>query len=126
MVRAHFTIRFGDACLPASAAQWVADAEATRAAARTIVQGLMRQYGGDPRLLDAALVISDDDGATLLELSFLDALYMPVEPVADPDRRRPRAPRKAAPTRLSVALGPVRRLAGALGAKMQPLLGPGA
>ncbi|SDM17906.1 hypothetical protein SAMN05216360_10183 [Methylobacterium phyllostachyos] len=125
MVRAHFTIRFGKSCLPASAAQWVADADAARAAARTIVQGLMRQYGGDPRLLDAAIVISDDDGATLMELSFSDALYMPVEPVADPERRRPRAPRKAAPARLSGALGPVRRLASVLGAKMQPLLGPG-
>ena len=101
MVRAHFTIRFGDACLPASAAQWVADADAARASARTIVQGLMRQYGGDPRLLDAAISISDDDGATLLEMSFFDALYMPVEPVTDSDRRRPHAPRKPAPTRRS-------------------------
>ena len=125
MVRAHFTIRLGDACLPASAAQWVADADAARAAARTIVQGLMRQYGGDPRLLGAVIVIADDDGAILLQLSFFDALYMPVEPVADADRRRPHAPRRASPTRLSAALGSVRRLTGVLGAKMPPLLGSG-
>jgi len=120
MVRAHFTIRFGDACLPASAAQWVADADAARAAARMIVQGLMRQYGGDPRLLDAAIVISDDDGATLLELSFSEALYVPVEPVADPDRRmRCVAP----PSRLGAALAPFRKLAGAIGGRMMPLHG---
>ena len=119
MVRAHFTIRLDGASLPASAAQWVADAEAARAVARTIVQGLMRQHGGDPRLLGATMVITDADGATLLELAFFDALYMPVEPVSDLDRR-PRPPRKVGATRLGAALRPVRRLAGALGARIQP------
>ena len=38
-------------------------------------------------------VITDDDGAVLLEMSFFDTLYLPVEPVPDADRRRPRAPR---------------------------------
>ncbi|MCX4198081.1 catalase [Methylobacterium organophilum] len=93
MVRAHFIIRLGNASLPASAAQWVEDAEAARSTARTIVQGLMRQHGGDPRLMEAAMVITDDDGAVLLEMSFFDTLYLPVEPVPDADRRRPRAPR---------------------------------
>ncbi|GJE11734.1 MULTISPECIES: DUF6894 family protein [Methylobacterium] len=119
MVRAQFTIRLDGASLPASAAQWVADTDAARDAARTIVQGLMRQHGGDPRLLGATMVITDADGATLLELPFLDVLYMPVEPVCDADRR-PRVPRKRAPTRLGAALGPMRRLAGALGARIQP------
>jgi hypothetical protein len=68
-------------------------------------------------------VITDDDGATLLEMSFFDALYLPVEPVADADRRRPRAPRKAAPLGLTAALGPVRRLAGALGMRAPSLSG---
>ncbi|MCJ2049607.1 DUF6894 family protein [Methylobacterium sp. J-070] len=117
MVRAHFTIRLGETALPASAAQWIADADAARVAARTIVQGLMRQHGGDPRLLDASVVMTDSDGATLLELSFFDALYMPVEPVSDPDRR-PRPPRAVRSGRLDAALGPVRRLAGALGARI--------
>ena len=121
MVRASFTIRLDGAALPASAAHWVADIDAARAIARTIVQGLMRQHGGDPRLLGATMVITDPDGARLLELTFFDALYMPVEPVSDADRR-PRAPRKGKgkPTRLDAALGPVRRLAGALGARIQP------
>ncbi|MGU3475021.1 DUF6894 family protein [Methylobacterium sp. D48H] len=120
MVRAHFTIRLGNASLPASAAQWVEDVEAARSTARTIVQGLMRQHGGDPRLMEAAMVITDDDGAVLLEMSFFDTLYLPVEPVPDADRRRPRAPRRAAPRGLTAALGPVRRLAGALGMRAQP------
>lgn len=121
MVRAHFTIRLGTASLPASAAQWVDDVEAVRTTARTIVQGLMRQHGGDPRLMEAAMVITDDDGATLLELSFLDTLYLPVEPVADADRRRPRAPRKGAPRGLTLALAPVRRLVGVLGMRAHAL-----
>ncbi|MGU3668579.1 DUF6894 family protein [Methylobacterium sp. A49B] len=119
MVHAHFTIRLDGVSLPASAAQWVADADAAYAAARIIVQGLMRQHGGDPRLLGATMVITDEAGAPLLELSFFEALYMPVEPVADADRR-PRVPRKIAPTRLGAALGPVRRLAGAFGVRLQP------
>jgi hypothetical protein len=123
MVRAHFTIRLGGASLPASAAQWVDDVEAARSTARTIVQGLMRQHGGDPRLLEAAMQITGDDGTTLLEMSFFDALYLPVEPVSDPDRRRPRAPRRPAAPRLTAALRPVRRLAGALGMRLQPLAG---
>jgi hypothetical protein len=122
MVRAHFTIRLGDTALPASAAQWVADLDAARSAARKIVQGLMRQHGGDPRLLEAAAVITDADGAILLDLPFFDALYMPVDPVRDPDRR-PCVPRPVRPTRLDAALNPVRRLAGALSARLQPRLG---
>ena len=117
MIHAHFTIRFGQSSLPASAVQWVADTEAARAAARTVVQGLMRQHGGDPRLLAATMVITDAAGSTLLEIPFFDALYMPVEPVADTDRRtRCIAP----PSRLGAALRPLRRLAGAIGARLQP------
>ncbi|MEL6062866.1 MULTISPECIES: DUF6894 family protein [unclassified Methylobacterium] len=118
MIHAHFTIRLGEAALPASAAQWVADADAARAAARVIVQGLMRQHGGDPRLFAATMVITDAAGATILEIPFFDALYMPVEPVAEPDRRTRRIP---PPSRLGAALRPFRRLADALGARMQPL-----
>jgi hypothetical protein len=124
MFRAHFAIRLDGASLPASAAQSVADLDAARAVARTVVQRLMRQHGGDPRLLDATMVISDDDGVALLELAFFDALYMPVEPVADSDRRRPRPPRKAGPARLGAALRPVWRLAGALTGRGQPRLDP--
>ncbi|MCJ2071536.1 catalase [Methylobacterium sp. J-030] len=117
MIQAHFTIRLGEASLPASAAQCVADVEAARTAARTIVQGLMRQHGGDPRLLAASLVITDAVGATLLEIPFFDALYMPVEPVADSDRRtRPVAP----PSRLGAAVRPFRKLVDALGAREMP------
>ncbi len=118
MIHAHFTIRLGEAALPASAAQWVADAEAARAAARTIVQGLMREHGGDPRLMAATLVITDATGATVLEIPFFDALYMPVEPVADPDRRTRRV---APPSRLGAALEPLWKLAGVIGAR-KPLL----
>jgi hypothetical protein len=123
MIHAHFTIRLGEAALPASAAQWVADAEAARAAARTIVQGLMRQHGGDPRLMAATLVITDTTGATFLELPFFDALYMPVEPVTDPDRRTRRV---APPSRLGAAWSPIKKLVGAFGARMQPLHGSSA
>lgn len=117
MVRATFSIRLDGACLPASAAQWVADLDAARATARTIVQGLMRQHSGDTRLLDAALVVTDETGAMLLEMSFLEALYLPVEPVTDPYRRRPVPREFGAPrtprTLLSAAIEPIRRFAAA-------------
>jgi hypothetical protein len=124
MICARFNIRLAGAYLPAPVAQEVADLDGARAMARTIVQRLMRQHGGDPRLLDAALVITGADGATLLELSFFDALYLPVEPVADPDRRRPAPPRRIAPERWRAALIPVRRLTGALSARRPPRPGP--
>jgi len=115
MIRAYFYIRLDGAYLPAPTAQDIADMDAARTAARTIVRGLMRQHGGDPRLLDAALVIADEAGTTLLEMSFLEALYLPVEPVNDPNRRRP-IPREFGAMRtsrmlLSAAMAPIRRFA---------------
>ncbi len=128
MVRAYFNIRLDDSFLPDRMGQGVADLDGARLTARTIVRRLVLQHGGEPRLLDAVMVVSDPDGATLLEMSFFEALYLPVEPVVRGEAapRRPSAPRAAgflSEARIGAALGPVRRLAGAVSARMQPLIG---
>lgn len=125
MIHAHFNIRLDGAWLPESIGQWVADRDAARAAACTIIRQLVLRHGGEPDLLDAVMVVSDPEGATLLELSFFEALYQPVEPVADPGRSRgPRATLAPSDTRIAVALRPVRRFADALSTRIQPLIGP--
>ena len=128
MVRAYFNIRLDDAFLPERMGQWVADLDAARVTARTIIRRLVLQHGGEPRLLDAVMVVSDPDGATLMEISFFEALYLPVEPVlrGDAPLRRPTGPRPVgflSDARVGAALRPVRRLAEAVGARMQPLIG---
>lgn len=128
MVRAYFNIRLDDAFLPERMGQWVADLDVARITARTIIRRLVLQHGGEPRLLDAVMVVSDPDGATLLEMSFFEALYLPVEPDTrgSVPMRRPSAPRSAgllSEARIGAALRPVRRLAEAVNARMQPLIG---
>ena len=73
---------------------------------------------GGPRPGEAgARGIADEAGTTLLEMSFLEALYLPVEPVTDPYRRRPVPREFGAPrtprTLLSAAIEPIRRFAAA-------------
>lgn len=128
MVRAYFNIRLDDSFLPERMGQWVADLDAARVTARTIVRRLVLQHGGEPRLLDAVMVVSDPDGATLLEMSFFEALYLPVEPAlrADAPLRRPSAPRPVgflSEARIGGALRPIRRFAEAVNARVQPLIG---
>lgn len=133
MVRAYFNIRLDDAFLPDRMGQSVADLAAARVTASTIVRRLVLQHGGEPRLLDAVLVVSDPDGATLMELSFFEALYLPVEPAvrADAPLRRPSAPKPVglrpvgflSEARIGAALRPVRRFAEAVSARVQPLIG---
>ena len=128
MVRAYFNIRLDDAFLPDRMGQCVVDLTAARVTASTIVRRLVLQHGGEPRLLDAVLVVSDPDGTTLMELSFFEALYLPVEPAvrADAPLRRPSAPKPVgflSEARIGAALRPVRRLAEAVSARVQPLIG---
>ncbi|MDP4021804.1 catalase [Methylobacterium sp. NEAU 140] len=129
MIRAHFNIRLDGAVLPDRVGQPVEDLEAARAAARTVVRRLVQRHAGEPRLLDAAVMVTDADGATLVEMSFFEALYQPVEPVAPAEaaRRRPAASAARslmADPRFGAALRPVRRLAEAVGTRVQPLLRP--
>lgn len=105
MPRFFFNIRLDDAFLPERTGQCLPDVEAARAAARTIVRALVAQHGGEPRLLNAAMAVTDEAGLAVFELSFFEAIYVPVpapEPVGARARALPRADaiRSSAPTDL--------------------------
>ena len=90
MIHAYFNIRLDDAFLPERTGQLVQDAEEARAVARTIIRRLVVQHGGEPRLLNAVMAVTDADGAGILDLSFFEALYVPV---AAPERAGTGRPR---------------------------------
>ena len=90
MIHAYFNIRLDDAFLPERTGQLVQDAEEARAVARTIIRRLVVQHGGEPRLLNAVMAVTDADGAGILDLSFFEALYVPV---AAPERAGTERPR---------------------------------
>ncbi len=87
-MRAFFNILLDQQVLPIRWARRVADEAALRAAASVVVRALVQRYGGEAQLLDAALRVTDAEGAVLLDISFFEALYLPIQPVADPERRR--------------------------------------
>jgi hypothetical protein len=78
MARFFFNIRLDDAYLPERTGQCVEGPEAARAVARTIIRALVAQHGGEPRLLNAAIVVTDEAGDPVFELSFFEAIYVPV------------------------------------------------
>ncbi|AWN43854.1 DUF6894 family protein [Methylobacterium durans] len=90
MPRFHFNIRLDDAFLPERTGQCLRDADEARAAARTIVRALVSQHGGEPRLLNAAVLVTDAEGVEVFELSFFEAIYVPV-PAPEPLHPLPRA-----------------------------------
>lgn len=118
MIHAFFNIRLDDAYLPERTGQLVADAEAARAVARTIVARLVVQHGGEPRLLNAVMAVTDAAGASLLDLSFFEALYVPVAP---PERAGTDLRRAAIRTRGRMA---AERGAARLRAMLGPAAGP--
>ncbi|WP_336488917.1 DUF6894 family protein [Methylobacterium nigriterrae] len=138
MARVFFNIRLDDAYLPERTGQCVADLDEARALACTIIRALVAQHGGEPRLLNAAVAVTDETGAPAFELSFLEAIYGPVAaPAAAPARRPPRRrPSLAARIRAGLARAaagiPARRaalerlrdLASAAAPRLRPLRPP--
>jgi hypothetical protein len=120
-MRAFFNILLDQQVLPDPVGQEVADEAALRAAASVVVRALVQRYGGEAQLLDAALRVTDAEGAVLLDISFFEALYLPIQPVADPERRRTPKPREAALPLPGAALRLFRRVGGAVSAKVQAL-----
>ncbi|WP_204165215.1 DUF6894 family protein [Methylobacterium radiodurans] len=99
MIRVFFNIRLDDAYLPERTGQWVEDEAEARDLARIIVRRLVADHGGEPRLLNAELAVTVDGGASLFDVSFFEALYVPVS-----------APAPAAPLRRAEAIRPPARL----------------
>lgn len=120
-MRAFFNILINGKVVPDHVGQDIADMEGLRAAASTVVRALVQRHGGEAQLLDAALLVTDAEGHKLLEISFFEALYLPVAPVADPGRRLT-AERSERPSAfLGAALKPMRRIAGAVSARVQAI-----
>ena len=124
MIRVFFNIRLDETFLPERTGQWVADAGEARDIARVIVRRLVADHGGEPRLLNAAMAVTTEDGALLFDLSFFEALYVPVaspEPEAQPLRRAAavRARPRLSPARLRAALLRLRTDGLALGADLR-------
>ncbi len=107
MIRVFFNIRLDETFLPERTGQWVADAGEARDIARVIVRRLVADHGGEPRLLNAAMAVTAEDGALLFDLSFFEALYVPVaapEPETLPLRRAATVRARPVPARLRGAL----------------------
>ena len=120
-MRAFFNIKLDNQILPDPVGQEVIDDAELRAAAYVVVRALVQRYGGEAQLLDAALHVTDAEGATLLDISFFEALYLPIQPVTDEGRlRTPKDPKPATPLP-GAALRLMRRVGGAVTAKVQAL-----
>ena len=78
MIRVFFNIRLDDAYLPERTGQWVEDEAEARDLARIIVRRLVADHGGEQRLLNAELAVTGEGGASLFDVSFFEALYVPV------------------------------------------------
>jgi hypothetical protein len=120
-MRAFFNILVNGQIVPDPIGQDIGDDAALRAASSTVVRALVQRHGGDAQLLDAVLCVTDVEGGVLLQISFFEALYLPVAPVADAGRRKPSERTEAPSARIGAALGSMRRMAGAVSAKVQAL-----
>ena len=118
-MRAFYNIRLDNQILPDPVGQVVIDDAELRAGAYVVVRALVQRYGGEAQLIDAALHITDEQGATLLDLSFFEALYLPIPPVAREEQRRMPGPPKQALPLPGAALRLMRRFGGAVSAKVQ-------
>ena len=123
-MRAFFNIVVNGKVVPDRVGQDVADAAALRFVASVVVRGLVQRHGGEAKLLDASLLVTDEAGARLMEISFFEALYLPVAPEADPNRRRPEARHERPKALLGAALKPMRRFADAVSARVQAIAQP--
>lgn len=111
MIRVFFNIRLDEAYLPERTGQWVRDETEARDVARVIVRRLVAAHGGEERLLNAELSVTLEGGAPLFDLSFFEALYVPMappEPEAQPLRRSEAIRPRARLARLRAALAPLR------------------
>lgn len=118
-MRAYFNIVLDGQVLPDPVGQEVVDEAELRAAAFVVVRTLVQRYGGAAQLLDASLRVTDADGAVLLALSFFEALYLPIEVKADPNRRRTTPRDREGPTLPGAALSFFRRVGDAVSARVQ-------
>ncbi|GJE37168.1 DUF6894 family protein [Methylobacterium persicinum] len=120
-MRAFFNILIHGKVVPDHVGQDVADVDDIRSAASTVVRALVQRHGAEAQLLDASLLVSDPEGNELLRISFFEALYLPVAPVSEPGRLRSAVRPERPAAFFDVALKPMRRIAGAVSARVQAI-----
>jgi hypothetical protein len=74
MPRYFFNTRIGDDLIPDVEGEDLRDADQAWEMARTMIQGLLEDQGGQPNLLTASLVVTDQKGVVVLEFPFSEAL----------------------------------------------------
>jgi hypothetical protein len=74
MPRYFFNTRIGDDLIPDGEGEDLRDADQAWEMARAMIQELLEDRGGQPNLLMASLVVTDQKGEVVLEFPFSEAL----------------------------------------------------
>jgi hypothetical protein len=74
MPRYFFNTRIGDDLIPDVEGEDLRDADQAWEMARAMIQELLKDQGGQPNLLTASLVVTDQKGEVVLEFPFSEAL----------------------------------------------------
>ena len=74
MPRYFFNTRIGDDLIPDVEGEDLRDADQAWEMARAMIQELLADRGGQPNLLIASLVVTDQKGEVVLEFPFSEAL----------------------------------------------------
>ena len=81
MRRFYFNTRMGDDLIADPVGKELRDADQAWEAARAMIRALLQTEVPAPRLLNAVLEVTDQDGDIVLEFPFSEALIDPAEPI---------------------------------------------
>jgi len=84
MPRYFFNTRIGDQLIRDPEGVELRDPDQAWTLARSMIQGLLQEEGGQPDLLTASLEVTDKNGDVVLEFPFAEALNPPPD---DPQTR---------------------------------------
>jgi hypothetical protein len=81
MPRYYFNTQFGDDLIPDVEGEELRDPDHAWEVARAMIRALLKDEGEQPKLLTAALIVTDKSGEVVLEFPFSEAL---IEQPEDP------------------------------------------
>ena len=82
MPRYFFNTRIGDDIIPDVDGEELRDADHAWEVAKAMIEELLQDEGDHPKLLAAALVVTDQRGDVVLEFPFSEAVQAEPEPAA--------------------------------------------
>jgi hypothetical protein len=82
MPRYFFNTRIGDDIIPDVEGEELRDADHAWQVAKAMIEELLQDQGDDPKLLAAALVVTDQRGDIVLEFPFSEAVVLEQKPAA--------------------------------------------